>query len=578
VALMPPREGDARRPDVAAMLRRLRRISPLTRKILVVNLLAPLFLVMGALYLDTYEQELLHAELKSMRSQGEMIAAAVAENAVSAEQAARGLSDNPVFVGGGHGYRLQPERARHLVRRLSAYSGRRVRLFDDSGVLLADSRYLFVSGGLVEVEPLPPPRLYPAADRLLRQFNDKVVSLLSRFFSSAPPPQPYAEAPVDPVTAYEELEAALRYGEAAEAVHRGEPADILSVAVPLQYYKQVVGAVLVNATSDGVDAGVFQVRKAILRLFLFTLGMTVLLSLYQAGTIIHPMRRLARAAAQVQNGRGGRGAIPDLSRRDDEIGDLSLTLGQMTEVLWDRIEATERFAADVTHEIKNPLSSMRSAVETAARIDDAAAQRRLLAILAEDVQRIDRLISDVAELSRVDAELLKADAEPLDLRAMVAALAEVENLSLADGRATIVVDFPDREDLWVLGAEGRLVQVFRNLIRNAVTFSPPGGTITLRAYAGTGAFAQTVMVEIDDEGQGIPEGKEAAIFDRFYTERPPEEKFGTHSGLGLAISKQIVEGLGGRISAVNRRDVEGAGTCGARFILNFPRHFSSLDH
>jgi two-component system sensor histidine kinase ChvG len=559
-------------------LRRIRRISPLTRKILAVNLLAPLFLVMGALYLDTYQQGLMHAELLSMRSQGEMIAAAVAENAVLTDEPSRGLSDNPVLFGGGHGYSLRPEQARHLVRRLSAYSGRRVRLYDDSGVLLADSRYLFVSGGLVEVEPLPPPVLYPAADRLLRQFNDKVVALINRFIRQDEEPQPYAEAPVDSLAAYEELEAALRYGEVAEAVHRGEPADILSVAVPLQYYKQVVGAVLVNSTSDAVDASVFQVRKAILRLFVMTLAMTVLLSLYQAGTIAHPVRRLARAAAQVQNGRGGRGAIPDLSRRNDEIGDLSVTLGQMTEVLWDRIEATERFAADVTHEIKNPLSSMRSAVETACRIEDPAAQRRLLGVLAEDVQRIDRLISDVSDLSRVDAELLKADAEPLDLRSMATALAEVENMTLGDGGPRIAVDFPDREDLWILGAEGRLVQVFRNLIRNAVTFSPPKGTITLRVYAGWGAFAQRVLVEVDDEGPGIPEGKEQTIFDRFYSERPPGEKFGTHSGLGLAISKQIVEGLGGRISAVNRRDVEGAGTPGARFILNFPRHFLSLDH
>ncbi len=161
---------------------------------------------------------------------------------------------------------------------------------------------------------------------------------------------------------------------------------------------------------------------------------------------------------------------------------------------------------------------------------------------------------------------------------MVTALAEVENLPRGGVGPSIVVDLPDTEELWILGAEGRLVQVFRNLIRNAVTFSPPEGRITLRAYAGSGAFAQTVMVEVDDEGPGVPEGKEAAIFDRFYSERPPGEKFGTHSGLGLAISKQIVEGLGGRISAVNRRDIDGPGVPGARFILNFPRHFPGLDH
>ncbi len=579
MALIPPRGSEPRRIDPAALARRLRGISPLTRKILAVNLLAPVFLVMGALYPDTYEQGFLRSELESLREQGEMIASAVAESSVTADQPIRDLSDNipAALFGGGHGYRLLPEQARHMVRRLSVHSGRRVRLFDASGVLLADSRYLFVSGGLVEISGLPPPRLYPAADRLLRMFNDRVVRLLGRLSSGGAAP-PYAEAPADPVSAYEELEAALRYGETAEAMRRGDPTNVLSVAVPVQYYKQVVGAVLVNATTDAVDASVFQVRKAILRLFLFTLGVTILLSLYQAGTIVHPVRRLARAATLVQSGLGGRGAIPDLSRRDDEIGDLSLALGQMTEALWNRIEATERFAADIAHEVKNPLSSMRSAVETVSRIDDPQARRRLLAILAEDVQRIDRLISDIADLSRVDAELLKVTAVPLNLRAMMGALVEVESLQHDDNAPNIVLDLPDPEELWVLGSEGRLVQVFRNLIRNAVTFSPPRGTITLRAHAGTGAFAGMAVIEIDDEGPGIPEGKEATIFERFYSERPPGEKFGTHSGLGLAISKQIVEGVGGRISAINRRDVDGPGCSGARFIMAFPRLPNGLGH
>ena len=572
MALIPPRGGEPRRIDPAALARLLRGISPLTRKILAVNLLAPVFLVIGALYPETYAQGLLRSELESLREQGEMIASAVAESSVTADQPIRDLSDNiPAdLFGSGHGYRLLPEQARHMVRRLSAHSGRRVRLFDASGVLLADSRYLFVSG-------LPPPRLYPATDRLLRMFNDRVVRLLGRLSSGGAAP-PYAEAPADPVSAYKELEAALHYGKTAEAMRPGDPTNVLSVAVPVQYYKQVVGAVLVNATTDAVDASVFQVRKAILRLFLFTLGVTILLSLYQAGTIVHPVRRLARAATRVQSGQGGRGAIPDLSRRDDEIGDLSLALGQMTEALWNRIEATERFAADIAHEVKNPLSSMRSAVETVSRIDDPQARRRLLAILAEDVQRIDRLISDIADLSRVDAELLKVTAVPLNLRAMMGALVEVESLQHNDNAPNIVLDLPDPEELWVLGSEGRLVQVFRNLIRNAVTFSPPRGTITLRAYAGTGAFAGMAVIEIDDEGPGIPEGKEATIFERFYSERPPGEKFGTHSGLGLAISKQIVEGMGGRISAINRRYVEGPGCSGARFIMAFQRLPNGLGH
>ncbi|SBW12066.1 Sensor protein ChvG [uncultured Alphaproteobacteria bacterium] len=553
--------------------RRERWVSPLTRKILAVNLLAPVLLVLGALYLDAYEQGLLRSELESLRAQGEMVAAAVAESAVSGEFGGRTLSGNNMTaaIEGGHGYRLLPEQARHMVRRLSVHAGRRVRLFDARGELLADSRYMFVSGGIVEVSDLPPPRLYPAADRLLREFNDRLVRLLGRVSETEQAIPPYVEAPLDPIDTYEELGIALRFGETSEAVRRGEHAKVLGVAVPVQYYKQVVGAVLINDSTDSVEANVFQVRKAILRLFLSTLGVTILLSWYQAGTIIHPVRRLARAAQAVQSGLGTRNAIPNLSRRGDEIGDLSVALGQMTETLWDRIEATERFAADVAHEIKNPLTSMRSAVETVSRIDDADNRRRLLAIIAEDVQRIDRLISDVADMSRVDAELMKATAVPLNLGAMLSALIEVETISGDADGVRFSLQLQEGEGLWVLGSEGRLVQVFRNLIGNAVSFSPPEGLIVVRVRTADTPQGAVVVVEVDDEGPGIPEGKEDAIFDRFYSERPAGEKFGTHSGLGLAISKQIVQGLGGRIGAVNRRDLDDPGTPGARFVLTLPR-------
>ena len=566
--------GDDGRPaEASGTVRPKRRISPLTRKILAVNLLAPVLLVVGALYLDTYEQGLLRSELESLRDQGEMIAAAVAESAVSGDPGSLGApgSNMTALIEGGHGYRLLPEQARHMVRRLSSHVGRRVRLFDARGDLLADSRYLFVSGGVVEVADLPPVRLYPAADLLLRKFNDAVVRLVGRVTDSDAAIARYEESPVNVFAAYDELGTALRFGEPAEAVRRSDHGKVLGVAVPVQHYKQVVGAVLVNDSTDSVDANVFQVRKAILRLFLVTLGVTILLSWYQAGTIVHPVRRLARAAAQVQRGGGGRNAIPNLSRRNDEIGDLSVALGQMTESLWNRIEATERFAADVAHEIKNPLTSMRSAVETVSRIDDDVARRRLLLIIAEDVQRIDRLISDVADMSRVDAELMKTQILPLNLAAMLSAMIEVESIA-GDGDAVrFRLDLHGDDGLWVMGSEGRLVQVFRNLIRNAVTFSPPDGEIVLRGYPDVSPQGPVIVVEVDDEGPGIPDGKEEAIFDRFYTERPVGEKFGTHSGLGLAISKQIVQGLGGWIGVVNRADTEGEGVPGARFILRFPR-------
>jgi two-component system sensor histidine kinase ChvG len=227
------------------------------------------------------------------------------------------------------------------------------------------------------------------------------------------------------------------------------------------------------------------------------------------------------------------------------------------------MRAIESFAADVSHEIKNPLSSLRSAVETAARLEDPAKQRRLLAVVLDDVERLDRLITDISDASRLDAELSRIELLPIDIGAMLKALVEVHQAAQNDGAPRLVLDLPERgRDLIVMGIESRLSQVFRNVIANAVSFSPPQGEIRLIARPG----GHAVLVTVEDQGPGIPEDKLTAIFDRFYTERPPGEKFGTHSGLGLSISKQIVEAHRGMIWAENRRAPAGA-VIGARFVI-----------
>jgi two-component system sensor histidine kinase ChvG len=257
-------------------------------------------------------------------------------------------------------------------------------------------------------------------------------------------------------------------------------------------------------------------------------------------------------------------AIPDFSARGDEIGDLSGALREMTSALWQRMDAIERFAADVAHEIKNPLTSLRSAVETAARIQDPGKREKLLAIVMEDVKRLDRLISDISDASRLDAELSRIEPEPVDVGHVLGTLAEVYDVTQAEEGPRIRLVLPE-EPLVVSGVEGRLVQVFRNLIANAVSFSPPDGTIRLSARQDEDA----VVVTVEDDGPGIPEGKLEAIFNRFYTERPSGEKFGTHSGLGLSISKQIVDAHQGVIRAENRRDADGR-VIGARFVVRLP--------
>jgi two-component system sensor histidine kinase ChvG len=260
-------------------------------------------------------------------------------------------------------------------------------------------------------------------------------------------------------------------------------------------------------------------------------------------------------------------AIPDFTGRGDEIGDLSAALREMTSALWERLDAIERFAADVAHEIKNPLTSLRSAVETAVRIQDPEKQRRLLGIVLEDVQRLDRLISDISDASRLDAELSRVEPGPVEIGRMLRALADVQEAAATETSPRLLLALPEGDDggLAVSGIEGRLVQVFRNLLANAISFSPPGGTIRIAAQRD----GSTALVTIEDDGPGIPEGKLEAIFERFYSERPSGEKFGTHSGLGLSISKQIVEAHRGLIRVENRRDVDGT-VLGARFIVRLP--------
>jgi two-component system sensor histidine kinase ChvG len=335
----------------------------------------------------------------------------------------------------------------------------------------------------------------------------------------------------------------------------------------------VLGAVLLTRGGGEIDRAIRSVRFDILRVFGVALLVTIALSFYLAGTIARPIRRLAQAADRLRTSHGRHAEIPDLTRRGDEIGELSGVLREMTDALWTRMDAIERFAADVAHEIKNPLTSLRSAVETAERVSDPRHRDRLMAIIADDVQRLDRLISDISNASRLDAELSRAELEPVDIGAMLAMLADMhraagETDEAADddsGAPRVVVDAPADERLVVPGLEGRLTQVFQNLIANALSFSPPGGTVRVAARRA----GDVVRITVSDDGPGIPEGKEQAIFERFYTERPAGEKFGTHSGLGLSISQQIVHAHNGLIDAQNRLSADGR-IDGADFIVALP--------
>ncbi len=552
--------SDANSPEAIGKRGRLRRIfSPLTLRILAVNLTAPVLLVLGLLFLDQYEDTLIAAELDALRTQGELMAASIGEGAVI-------IADTdaiPLFTPEGAMRVIDPDPARQLLRRQGNIARLRAQLFDRDGKLLADSRLLQGPGGEVQVQDLPPVES-SALVRFMHSLYDKTIGRLTVDRTL----EPYNDQMRANGPDIKEVMNALQAGEAGNSVRlRTDGQKVLSVAVPVQFYKQIVGALLVSRDGSNVDKRMFAVRGSILGMFAWVLALTVLTSLFLAGTIARPVRRLATSAKRVRDSKNRQHTIPDLSKRNDEIGELSEALRDMTESLWRRMDATEHFAADVAHEIKNPLTSLRSAVETVGRVKDPEQQKRLMSIIMDDVARLDRLISEISDASRLDAEMSRAEMSPVKIKPLVQALSEVQNANDNPDapRVQVVEDPAQKGELVVFGLESRIGQVFRNLIGNAVSFSPPQGTIAIRA----GRQGRYVIVTVEDQGPGIPAGKEAAIFGRFYSERPEGEKFGTHSGLGLSISKTIVEGHRGQIYAENIVGEDGS-VKGARFVVLLP--------
>jgi len=523
-----------------------RLISPLTRRILAVNMLALIIPVAGLLYLGPYRDSLIETELEALKTQGEVFAGAIGEGAIATTLSGDQMLDIPP--------------ARQIVRRLSDLSALRSRLFLPDGELAADSRLLVGGGGVVHVQVLDAPD-EPAS------FLDPLIKFLDWLPRRYDLPH-YREAPRQNAGDYDEVMAALR-GEITNGLRLNPTTDdyVLSVAVPVQRYRQVLGALMISKGGAEIDRAVRSLRLDVLKLFAGALVVTILLSFYLAGTIARPVRRLAAAAERVRRDVGRQThPIPDLTKRKDEIGDLSGSFRAMTEELQAQLDAIERFAADVSHELKNPLTSLRSAVETAAKVKSPKQQKQLMAIVEDDLRRLDRLITDISDASRLDAELSRAHAQTVEIASTLSTLVDMHQATAGDKNApAVTLDFPPGSDFFVNGMEDRLFQVFHNLIGNAASFSPPDGVIRISVRRDD----DMVEVLVEDEGPGIPGGKVEAIFERFYSERPSKEKFGTHSGLGLSISKQIVEAHGGTIRAENIRG-NGKSIGGARFIVRLP--------
>ena len=530
---------------------RRRRLLSLTSRILALNIVALGILVGGVLYLNQFRSGLIDMRVRALLTQGEIIASAIAEAAASGPEATA----------------LDPNEASTILRRLVLPTNTRARLFGPEGHLIADTRHL-LTREQVRVAALPPPGWRTTLHRWAHALYDRSMKTL---FPAERLPL-YRERAGPRGRHYREVGAALA-GFRTSAVRTNSQGEmIVSIAVPVQRFKMVLGGLMLTTEAGDIDRVVRAERLAIIQVFLIALLVTIFLSLVLARTIARPIRRLAGAAELVRSGRAGRTALPDLSSRRDEIGDLAAALRDMTEALYARLDAIESFAADVAHELKNPLTSVRSAVESLRRTNDARHQEKLLAVIVDDVRRLDRLLTDISNASRLDSELSRAETGPVDLAALLETLVEIYRVTMEAEGKTIRFSLERDESGFgerafiVRGLESRLGQVVRNLLDNAVSFSPPGGLVALRAVR----RGNEVLVIIEDEGPGIPEESLDSIFRRFYSERPSDEPFGTHSGLGLSISKQIVEAHNGTIVAENRRSATGGRVLGARFIVRLP--------
>jgi two-component system sensor histidine kinase ChvG len=574
--------------------------SSLTRRIVVLNLGGLFVLVIAFLLLNQFRADIIDARTQSLKTQAGIIAAAIAASAAvetdtitidpekllqlaPSENATPAPSEEDSIE-----FSINPERVGPLLHRLVTPTRTRARIYDRDGLLLLDSQTLAARGATLRAGPGESPaegatwwgRLWAEARSSLApagkpRINDDWITNGKSL--------PEVAAALEGKT-----ESAVRVNAAGQT--------IVSVSVPIQRTTTIRGALLLSTQGGDIDAVIASERWALLRIFLVLAAVMLMLSLSLANTIAEPVRKLAEAAERVRRGIRSRQQIPDFTARSDEIGHLSGALRDMTQALYDRIDAIESFAADVAHELKNPLTSLRSAVETLPRVTSGPSRDRLLAIMQHDVRRLDRLISDISDASRLDAELARDDAGPVDmaalLRAVVAMAADSPRGKGIALRLTVEgADAKAKTPAYVvLGYDSRLAQVITNLIDNACSFSPPGGEVRIALSRARGESApdgepsaDQVVVTIDDDGPGIPPHALERIFERFYTDRP-DQGFGQNSGLGLSISRQIVQAHGGRIWASNRPlspetparaadaddGAEARHGAGARFVIRLP--------
>ena len=494
----------------------------LTYRILAVNILTFALLAAGVIYLDAFRNRLSKERARQVRIEAAVTAIALTAVPDAAQQS--------------------------TLARISESTGRRIRLYGQDGSLVADSWRL--TGPTYELRD-------PATQR----WNKNAARAVDRGFNAlvgAETLEDFAEPKVDRLSAWPEAVEAREGGEPVTKVRNApELTPVYSAAVPIGQ-----NVLLVTENDRSFTRTVRSQRRALALVMFGTIILSVLLSLFLARTIVRPLRRLSMAAHRVRLGRSREVKVPRLPSRSDEIGLLARAVSDMSQSLRQRIDNIDAFAADVTHEIKNPLASLRSAIDGLDRVEDPQLRQRLIDVARDDVIRLDRLIGDIGEAARTDAELARATFEAVDLGALIEQLVSGWESRREKGNARIAFARPRKASTIVFGKPDRLARAIDNVIDNAVSFSPPGGLVEIAASH----VGDKVLIRIDDEGPGVPSESREAIFHRFHSIRPEGENFGRHSGLGLAIARAIVEGHDGEIHVQDRDDAPS----GARFIISLP--------
>ena len=548
----------------------------LASRIALINILGLIILSGGILYFNQFRQSLINARLESLMVQGQIIGAAIAGSATADTSSIvinpdkldeLGNPDSPDLGQSGLDFPITPDTAGPVLHRLLANTTIRGQIIDNGGNMVVDTSFLYGGSDIIQTNISP-----PVAVTWKSRFEDLTNRLGDWFFSHDYPS--HEDYGLDGNQGRSEISAALN-GATVSVVRLNMVREIIVlVAVPIQRFHAVQGALVLSTQGGEIDNVLRGERRIVYMTFVFTALVALLLSALLARTIARPIRRLSAAADRVRRGiNHSRVEIPDFTSRSDEIGQLSGSLRHMTQALYNRIAAIEAFAADVAHELKNPLTSLRSAVETLHYAKTEDQKGKLIEIVIHDVQRMDRLISDISDASRLDAELARAEVHPIDFSKLVENIAAHANETAKEGAAKVEVHVQDpkgKADAYlVLGHDSRLGQVLRNLIDNGRSFTAAGSALQIKLRR----VGDEVEARIEDHGPGIAPENLERIFERFYTDRP-NQSFGRNSGLGLAISRQVVEAHKGRIWAENRLGkppVSGERPVnGARFVIRLP--------